>query len=544
MTEALISWASPRLAHLLPLDDQSLSEILQYTASLSKSEGAEHLKNLLGDSPQALEFISSFNARRQDVVPPQPASQIEARSGPGGGSRGDGDGGPSTRKRGEKKAKAPLHSAGPVRRPDDYGNIAGGYRKSTAIDDEYAAPSARPSTLGVTLSNALSFSQHPEAVQAPKAAKGSKPASPLHSRDISPSPQKMPPSASGPLISDLPNIKSKPSKKPTHSGASTPRKSTTTTTTSSINDLTSAIAALELSTNPSLSNERRKCGCHGTIHPLFEPAPNCLSCGQIICALEGLQPCSFCDTPILSPQQVQNMIRSLREERGSEKMTLHNAAMSHSGKGSPALGGTPESSGDELSSAAAKARAHRDKLLAFQRDNAQRTRVYDEAADYDMTTTPGATQWMSPAQRALALKKQQKYLRELEEERRPEWEKKKTVLSMSVKNGKLVRSYERVQEEKAAEKELDHEEVVDDAQVESDHASDRKGAFGKNPLLAGGGLVRPIWKPANDGNGKQKEERERKQTWRKVQDDTDDNEQWILDGGIYGPGDEERHESG
>ena len=126
-------------------------------------------------------------------------------------------------------------------------------------------------------------------------------------------------------------------------------------------------------------------------------------------------------------------------------MAIHNTASSHSGTGTPRFGGTtPEGSGDEGSSAAAKARAHRDKLLAFQRENAQRTTIRDEAADYDMTLTPGTTQWMSPVQRAAALKKQQKYMREMEENNKPEWERKKTVMSMSVKNGKLVKTYEKI----------------------------------------------------------------------------------------------------
>jgi len=43
---------------------------------------------------------------------------------------------------------------------------------------------------------------------------------------------------------------------------------------------------------------------------------------------------------------------------------------------------------------------------------------------------------MNPVQRAAALKKQQKYLREVQEANRPEWEKRRTVMSMSIKNRK------------------------------------------------------------------------------------------------------------
>lgn len=231
------------------------------------------------------------------------------------------------------------------------------------------------------------------------------------------------------------------------------------------------------------------------------------------------------------------MIRALKEERGQERMAVHNAAVSHGGGERPksgSSGATPEGSGDESSTAAAKARAHRDKLLAYQRENAQRTRVHDEVADYDMTVTPGATQWMSPVQRAAALKKQQKYLRELEESNKPEWEKKKTIMSMSIRNGKLVRTYEKIQ--KDAPQESEEAEDVENLDHEDAGKSRPSAGLSQNPLLSGGGLIRPVWKAPDDQKGKQKarEEAERRQTWRRVQDDNVDNEQWILDGGVHG----------
>ena len=220
-------------------------------------------------------------------------------------------------------------------------------------------------------------------------------------------------------------------------------------------------------------------------------------------------------------------------------MAAHNASASNSGRGTPSYGifggGTPESSGDEGSSAAARARAHRDKLLAFQRENTQRTKIHDEAADYDMTLTAGASQWMSPVQRAAALKKQQKYLRELEEGNRPEWEKKKTVLSMSFKGGKLVKTYETVKAPaKKDEPELEESVVNDDGIQDSEQMSLGHGAFNNNPLLADGKLVRPIWKGYA---GKGKESPRQQNNWRRIVQDDEDNEQLILDGGLYGRGD-------
>jgi Putative zinc finger motif, C2HC5-type len=313
MSADLTAWALPRLTRLLPIDEESLREVITYTSSLSKEAGAEHLKNLLGDSAQALEFIASFNARRPDATPLSSIPQTSAPALPHS-LQPTTDDGPSQRKRGQKKVKPPLHNAGPVRRPENYGEITGGYNKSSQ-EEEYMPKNPRQAPSSNSISNALSLSQEPSALQAPMMTNTSQAPSAPQTTDRGTAQGKLPPSASGSLTSDLLNVKSRTSKRPPHSsGSSTPQKSTTTT--SSINDLTSAIAALELSTNPSLSSERRKCPCNASIHPLFEPAPNCLSCGKIICALEGLQPCSFCDSPILSKEQVQTMIKALREERG------------------------------------------------------------------------------------------------------------------------------------------------------------------------------------------------------------------------------------
>lgn len=532
MSQDLVSWAVPRLKRLLPLDDESLQEIVVYTQTLTKEAGAEHLSNILGDAPQSYEFISDFSARSQAKSAPAPSQSTSTDSGV-----------PRHVKKGPKQ-KAPLHNAGPVRRPEGYGDVSSGYIKQAETDRE---PKHRKVNSGSRFETSTLSSQ-PEALQLPKVTQGGlQTPSPGRSRDPSPgqhsSLSSMPPSANGMLISDLPNVRTKQVKKhvshapSTVSGSSTPgRDKGASTVTSNIADLTSAIAALELSTNPKLSNERRKCDCNASIHPLFTTAPNCMNCGKIICALEGLQPCSFCDTPVLSKEQVNNMIRALKEERGVEKMANHNANIARSGAGTPMFS-SPDVSDNE--SAAGRARAHRDRLLAFQRDNVQRTKVHDEAADFDMSLTPGATQWMSATQRAAALKKQQAYLREMEDMNRPEWEKKKTVMSMSVRNGKLIKTFERV---KTSLPKTDAEEDI----VEEEHKRDEerqqlsgKGAFSNNPLLVSGQLIRPVWKPKDSdvAGGKQ---RERKSLWRRVQDDTEDNEKWILDGGLRGFGTESR----
>lgn len=493
----LTAWAVPRLGQLLPLDEDSLKQVIEYSASLSKDACAEHLKNFLGDAPAALEFIASFNARRDSRPPATSSTSRDATRTSHDRNKGR-----------NKKDKNPLHSAGPPRRPANYGDVGGGYMKSDK-DEDYMS-SSKPAAQATGL----------------KA-----PASSSSSRAQSPNPNpssKAPPSASGPVLSEmLPNVRSKTSK-PNRQGASTPGSSKNggALTTNNISDLTAAIAALELSTNPTLGPEKRKCTCYATIHPLFDPAPNCLKCGKIICSLEGLQPCSFCGTPLLSAEEVQSMIRELRAERGQEKMRAHNEGVHHDGAPTPVAG-----PGSSSSSKLDAAKAHRDKLLQFQAQNARRTKVVDEAADFE-TPNVASTLWMSPAQRALALKKQQRIQREMDEQARPEWEKKKTVMSLDIKGGKVRRVYHSAAAEPSPEPtEPDPMDVV-----EPEASSQGGHAFSRNPLLAEGGLMRPVWRAPDGKSAEASERTERKQTWRRVQDDNDDNEQWILDGGLHGYG--------
>ncbi|CAG8918359.1 unnamed protein product [Penicillium salamii] len=483
----LTTWAAPKLSQLLPLDPESLSQVIEYAASLSKEACADHLKNLLGDSPAALEFISSFNAHREPQRPPQaPPAQSQSTTRSTGGKKG--------------KKKAPLHSAGPPRRPDNYGDVGGGYKK--AEEEDYMS-SRKPTASNLAPSQNASASS--SRVPSPLPASAPKP----------------PPSASGPTISDmLPNVRSKTAKSTRQGGTGSSAKTGTTLTTNDISDLTSAIAALEVSTNPSLG-ERRKCTCYGSLHPVFDPAPNCLKCGKIICSLEGLQPCSFCNTPLLSAQEVQGMIRELRAERGQEKMRVHNEGVHHEG--------VPKPTGAEPPSNLDAAKAHRDKLLQFQAQNARRTKVVDETADFE-TPNVASTLWMTPTQRALALKKQQRIQREMDEQARPEWERKKTVMSLDIKGGKVRRVYHSAPTVSTPDT-SEPEPVEEEGTAE---APRREPTFSRNPLLAAGGLMRPIWRAPEGAKTEASGETEKKQTWRRVQDDNDDNEQWILDGGAHG----------
>lgn len=237
------------------------------------------------------------------------------------------------------------------------------------------------------------------------------------------------------------------------------------------------------------------------------------------------------------------MIDSLRQERGQEKMNLNNSTFRRADLALASRPFTKPISSDDLSSSSADktldlAKQHRDKLLNYQTENARRTHIIDEAADFE-TPTSGQSTWSSPVERAAQLKRQQKVLREQEWNAKPEYEKRKVVVSVDLVGGKVVRRMADRERREEAKAEVDGGE--DEPIAEG--GGSNGGAFGKNPLL--GGLIRPVWKDKGrdediDGLEGDKENQPRKTTWRRVQDDDDDNEAMILDGGIYGGNDDNR----
>ncbi|KAH8730376.1 putative zinc finger motif, C2HC5-type-domain-containing protein [Phaeosphaeriaceae sp. PMI808] len=388
--------------------------------------------------------------------------------------------------------------------------------------------------------NAFGLSDRPEAIQKPRTALSSGTSTPK-SRGISPNPppSKLPPSAAGQLISDTKSRNSSPKPKTKVSVAGgTPMHGAST----ALNDLESAIRALEIQTNPTLASQdssKRKCNCMASRHPLLDAAPNCLNCGKIICVKEGIGPCTFCNTPLLSSEEIQSMVRVLRDERGKEKMTANNASQKRAEvslaprpfstpRSTTPVSSNPASDVDSETEKLAKAKQHRDRLLAFQAQNAKRTQVHDEAADFE-TTTAGLSMWASPQERAMQLKRQQKALREQDWNARPEYEKRKVVASIDLVGGKIVRRMAATERPTTPESE-DEPAHPSTASFEHGAISSGSGAFSRNPLL--GGLIRPTIK-VEERKGKENEN-DRKQTWRRVQDDNNDNEQWILDGGVYG----------
>ncbi|KAF3767119.1 hypothetical protein M406DRAFT_288095 [Cryphonectria parasitica EP155] len=551
-----------QLSMLLGLPDSELKQIIDYANTLSKAEAADHFKNFLGDSPQAIEFISAFNSRRQDPKPPAPPPATAAAAAAAATSSqpsSDVDAVPK-RTKGPKKRKPQIHTPAP--RQVVQTGVGPGTVYKKALEDDYMPARSGASTPSLSNSNAASSkapTPTPKSSTPPPQKKQGKP----------------PPSAAGSLVSDLlaPN-KHKPKSNPP-SRTSTPGPSSSGGNNNKNNappaakvsitgglpmhgasgaiaDLDSAIRALEITTNPSLSSNKandvaaRRCNCVATRHPLQTAAPNCLNCGKVICLKEGLGPCTSCGHPLLNPDEVQAMIRELKVERGREKQAADREAHRRPDVAAAPRPFTKARTGYEadeaVSSAEAKAREHRDRLLGFQAQNARRTTVRDEAADFDVSgammggTGGGGSIWASPEERAKELKRQQKILREMEWNARPDYEKRQQVVSIDLVGGKVVKKMMAIERPPTPEEDEDHGLDVGPGVLRETSANGRGssvggGAFSRNPLL--GGMIKPVYDMKGKGTALEGR-KDRATRWRRVQDDLNDNEAVILDGGIYG----------
>ncbi|KAM4066218.1 putative zinc finger motif, c2HC5-type domain-containing protein [Hirsutella rhossiliensis] len=477
-----------QLSQLLPLPEEELQQVLDYAASLSKPEAATHFHDLLGDSPLAVDFISSFNSHRR--APAAPTSSATA-----------GDSG---------SASEPPRSAPKAKKLPEYqGPATTAYKKNQDI--EYI----------------------PKRDSAPGSSNASRAATPSVQTPVQP-PPKQHASAAG----STPKPSGGTSAKVAIPGGMPMAGQST-----ALSDLDAAIRALEITTNPTMDNgKRRKCNCVATRHPLQSAAPNCLSCGKVICIKEGLGQCTFCGSPLLNADEAQAMLRELKDERGRERMTV-NAAVHRKADVSktPAPFTQPRNAdagdgGPSLAEAAAKARAHRDKLLDFQAQNARRTTVRDEAADFDVSgaMTGTGNMWASPEDRARELKRQQKLMREMEWNAQPDYEKRRQVISIDLVGGKVVRKMAAVTRPASSDEEDEAGPAPEALSKRSGNASGTGGAFSRNPLL--GALMRPVFEPKGEDKDtpEPRGQRERKKGWRRVQDDVEDNEAVILDGGAYG----------
>ncbi|KAJ2755001.1 hypothetical protein GGI19_001993 [Coemansia pectinata] len=229
---------------------------------------------------------------------------------------------------------------------------------------------------------------------------------------------------------------------------------------------------IEETSRRTAKRKRVKCECQASEHALLT---NCLTCGRIICDKEGPGPCMFCGAHVESPDQqlqqhMQRLLNRAEEAKqqhgtlassGSARKTQSSGGMSYSMKAgggfgtrnaemlwpaneeanqstesgsAPTLGAVAELSEEEYLRLAFKALAidssvadpasvreaeawvkamrRKEKLLDFDRTAAQRTKLIDQASDFD----PHALgKWMTPIEKAEAARRAAAKLKEDED---------------------------------------------------------------------------------------------------------------------------------
>lgn len=245
----------------------------------------------------------------------------------------------------------------------------------------------------------------------------------------------------------------------------------------SLKDIDDVLKMLELRSGTG-NPEQYKCNCQGTRHPIFDPAPNCLHCGKIICVKEGLHMnnCSFCQEELIPREERENIMKLLQMEKEhielkkvqenmpkpKPKQTKKYKITSGAGtnlwkeqekmlqrvekdrnqeretKRQQILNQDEEAGGDEDEEEQLKeARMRLEKLLHYQDTSAERTKIIDNASDFALNED---VMWGSAYERALQLKKQQRNLRKWEKiEKERNGRREKIVLDLTIgKDGKVV----------------------------------------------------------------------------------------------------------
>lgn len=444
-------FAQNSIKNIIPLDDESIDEMIKYTLSNFKSREAisDHLLDILGPSDEAFKFASTFcdmlfgtanNAKPQTV---------------------------------DKTITAIPDFAKPQVKPTIKSN---------------KQISNKQKTSGIRLVKSVPVSMLDKNSKGRMANNSSKGSTTSEMFDMKP------------RNVETQKIKNKEVKKKLDS----------------IKDLDDVLLQLELADSEKNSSEdTRICNCNATRHPLYEMYPNCLYCGKIICAKEGFQPCSFCGHSLISNDERLQMLEIINQQKqdleneANKVNTISNEPRSKSKKKNVikiTLNSTGQNNfkvqeqfvkqiekqnqqkkvSEEIKKQEQETLKQNQKdldyykavhkkdgelikaeerlamLLSFQDNGAERTKIIDNAADFELPTGCGSL-WASPVERILQLKRQQKQQAKLQEQDARRSGRGSTVMDMSINNGKVI-FHDRVDDDSSMFKNLSDDEEISQLQ--------------------------------------------------------------------------------
>ncbi|CEP63634.1 Rqt4p LALA0_S08e07118g [Lachancea lanzarotensis] len=324
----------------------------------------------------------------------------------------------------------------------------------------------------------------------------------------------------------------------------TPKVNSRTRKLQNLQEIDDVLKVLELESS-NTDSTKTACNCRGTRHPLFEIAPNCLSCGKIICVLEGLHRnnCSFCGAELMTLGERSKIIDALNQEK--LELTTANVPVAQarpkkskaykitSGTGTnlfseqdrlfqrierekereakrkevlegleqTSTAGNKEASDLENEDPELRnAQERLEKLLHFQETSDQRTKIIDNASDFSMSCDSNI--WGSAQDRALMLKKQQRNIRrweKLEQERRGK--RDKVVMDLVIgKNGKVTMT-EAIRPQRTANAGDDEsrEEISDEEDLKDlEDIAHLKGSLAQSSKEREQKLSSNVWDPEKD----------------------------------------------
>ncbi|KAJ3290437.1 hypothetical protein HK104_006790 [Borealophlyctis nickersoniae] len=380
----LDTWVGERLSSLLGFGFEELQQMVPYLMSLqSQTETAEYLTGMLGDEPSAIEFIQEFNTRRFPAVNTQGSWQ------------------------------APLKVSEQDKTAKQWKDQRNIYKKSEA--EEYFVGGGKK----VQKKNGWTEVSTPAADPPPR----------QNTRGGPPQQQ------NSSLLSDRlgsPNVSAPASPKNKQKKGGKKTKA----------EMAAALAEIEgmvkVGNAPPGFGGRLVCECLAAKHGLLT---NCITCGKIICRLEGEGPCPCCGAQVSSKEQQMRVVQE-RKRKGPSQVkdalagrrygaaagSMASAAMMPNPSSDAQF---PELLSEEDREALALAEAQKERLLDFQRNSAARTRVHDTASDFDYDSDV-RNKWLTAEERALALKKAHEQ-RRIEEE-----QKRRRVISIDLVNKRVI----------------------------------------------------------------------------------------------------------
>lgn len=419
----LKSYSANAISNILPVDHETCGELVDYALTLQTDhEIQSHFLNLLGESDETLAFLTKFMALKKEADD-------------------------SSNKINQMKNKSDKAKKEPVEIP--------------------------PANMSTTTKNHKAWSSPSEYIENQQKGRLQ------NNRTSKTTSELLELRSSSPLVK--------------------PSKSSKKKRIDNLQDIEAVLNDLELSSRDDIDMEstrviKKKCNCMGRRHPLFEVAPNCLNCGKIICVKEGLQPCSYCGKELLSFKDKLEIINLLREEKTNienkqdssrSKCPQDHTPSSHSKnknkkivvtlnagenlwraqdtalkrmeadkKRDQELLDKIKKEREEIAQQAkelqhyeetskinpdlVKAQERLETLLAFQATGAERTKIIDNASDFEMPNSNSGNMWLSPMERALHLKKQQKQLRKNDGIKKARSGRGNKTVEMVIKDGKVT----------------------------------------------------------------------------------------------------------